>query len=263
MPLSFDYPSGHCSPTATPSWSDLTDPVRRTAGWYLPVRAVAEWLAAAAMFVAALPFIVGAIVLVRLTSRGKAVFAQTRVGLDGREFTIYKLRSMYHDCEKKSGPCWSATGDPRVTPVGRVLRFTHLDELPQLWNVLRGDMSLIGPRPERPVFVAKLSNALPRYQERLLVRPGITGLAQVQAPPDTGDLNSSRCKLMYDLYYIQAMGPWLDLRILASTALKMVGVKFPVLRKLFAMPAPEQVESHYLVALPADEPPSKVAMQPA
>ncbi|MFO0811534.1 MAG: sugar transferase [Gemmataceae bacterium] len=227
------------------------------------MRAVIEWLVAAAMFAVALPFIGIAILLVRLTSRGNAVFAQTRVGLDGREFTIYKLRSMYHDCEKKSGPRWSEKGDPRVTPVGRILRFTHLDELPQLWNVLRGDMSLIGPRPERPMFVAKLSNSLPRYLERLLVRPGITGLAQVQAPPDTGDLKSSQCKLMYDLYYIQAVGPWLDLRILASTALKMVGVKFTVLRKLFSMPAPETVERHYLVALPAVEQANEVAMLPA
>src|SRR5205823_316253 len=112
---------------------------------------------------------------------------------------------------------WSIPGDPRVTLIGQVLRRTHLDELPQLLNVLRGDMSLIGPRPERPEFLPELEAAFPRYRDRLAVRPGVTGLAQVQLPADS-DLDSVREKLRHDLYYIQHLGPWLDLRILICTA---------------------------------------------
>ena len=108
---------------------------------------------------------------------------------------------MYQDSERHSGATWCLPGDPRVTPVGRVLRFTHLDELPQLINVLLGEMSLVGPRPERPEFLPKLERALPDYRRRLAVRPGVTGLAQVQQPPDT-DLLSVRRKLNYDLYYV-------------------------------------------------------------
>src|SRR5205814_291249 len=115
--------------------------------------------------------------LVRITSRGPAFYTQTRLGLRGRTFTIYKLRSMYEYCENHSGPLWSSKDDPRVTPLGRFIRRTHIDELPQLWNILRGDMSLIGPRPERPEFLPKLETIVPRYRERLRVRPGVTGLA--------------------------------------------------------------------------------------
>ena len=113
---------------------------------------------------------------------------------------------MYQDSERHSGPTWSLPGDPRVTPVGRVLRWTHLDELPQLINVLMGEMSLVGPRPERPEFLAKLEHDLPDYRRRLAVRPGVTGLAQVQQPPDT-DLASVRRKLNYDLYYVERLSP--------------------------------------------------------
>ena len=149
--------------------------------------------------------------LVRLTSRGPAVYTQKRLGYNGRVFTIYKIRTMYLGSEP-DGARWSLPGDPRVTPVGRFLRWSHLDELPQLLNVLRGEMSLIGPRPERPEIVAQLEKSLPEYRLRLLVRPGVTGLAQVLQPPDT-DLNSVRRKLNFDMYYISRMSPWLDVRI--------------------------------------------------
>src|SRR5439155_12868491 len=115
--------------------------------------------------------------LVKLTSRGPALYTQTRLGRNGRPFTIYKLRTMQHRCESLTGARWSTPGDPRITPVGRFLRKTHLDELPQLWNVLRGDMALVGPRPERPEFVPQLEQAVPHYRDRLLVRPGVSGLA--------------------------------------------------------------------------------------
>src|SRR5260370_36328102 len=123
---------------------------------------------------------------------------------------------MYHECEKFSGAQWCRPGDMRVMPVGWSLRRTHLDELPQLLNVLKGDMSLVGPRPERPEFVPQLEAAIPRYQERLLVLPGVTGLAQVHLGPDT-DLASVERKLAYDLYYLKNLGLWADLRILIAT----------------------------------------------
>lgn len=213
-------------------------------GWYGSCRFVADLALAAALLAVTAPVIALAAALVRLTTRGPAFFSQVRLGRGGRPFRIYKLRSMFHDCERFSGPRWSFGRDNRITPVGRVLRYTHVDELPQLWNVLRGDMSLIGPRPERPEFVPQLAEALPRYRDRLLVLPGMTGLAQVQLPADS-DIDGVRRKLAYDLYYISAMSPWLDLRILLSTALKIVGVPFTALRALFAMPSGDEVEAAY------------------
>src|SRR5213078_1616461 len=114
-------------------------------------------------------------VLVRLTSAGPGFYSQVRVGRGGRPYRIYKIRTMYHNCEAVSGVRWSTKNDPRVTPVGGVLRQLHLDELPQLWNVLVGDMSLVGPRPERPEFVAELTKQIPYYGQRHALRPGITG----------------------------------------------------------------------------------------
>ena len=140
----------------------------------------------------------------KLTSPGPAFYTQTRVGQGGRPFTIYKLRTMIHNCESLTGPRWCMPGDPRVTPAGWLLRVTHLDELPQLLNVLRGEMSLVGPRPERPEFLPQLERALPAYRQRLVVRPGVTGLAQVKLPADT-DLDSVRRKLAHDLYYIERL----------------------------------------------------------
>src|SRR5262249_26068901 len=156
---------------------------------------------------------------------GPAFYTQTRVGRDGRLFSIYKIRTMVDKCESLTGPRWSMPGDPRITLVGHFLRVTHLDELPQLLNVLRGEMSLIGPRPERPEFIPELERALPAYRGRLAIRPGVTGLAQVQLPADT-DLDSVRAKLAYDLYYIRHRGAWLDFRILVCTALYAFGIPF-------------------------------------
>lgn len=166
-------------------------------------------------------------VLVKLTSRGPVIYRQVRVGLGGEPFMILKVRSMYHDCERVSGPKWSTENDPRVTPIGRLLRKTHLDEIPQLWNILKGEMSLVGPRPERPEFVRELEKALPRYPERLNVKPGLTGLAQVNLPPDV-DQNAVRRKLVYDLYYVTFGNVWMDLRLLLSTGLFLTGIPFGV-----------------------------------
>jgi lipopolysaccharide/colanic/teichoic acid biosynthesis glycosyltransferase len=209
--------------------------------WYLSCKRGADFLFAALLTVPALPLVILAAVLVKLTSRGPALYTQTRVGVDGRLFTIWKLRSMIHNCESLTGPRWSMPGDPRVTLIGAFLRASHLDELPQLFNVLRGEMSLIGPRPERPEFVPELERELPGYWQRLTVRPGVTGLAQVQLPPDS-DLTSVRRKLSHDLYYIRHLSPWLDARLLLCTAFYAVGLPFGIAGKLLGLPDGEAVE---------------------
>jgi lipopolysaccharide/colanic/teichoic acid biosynthesis glycosyltransferase len=195
------------------------------------------------VFILTLPLLILAMALARLTSHGPSIYSQTRVGLHGRPFTIYKVRTMRLDSERL-GACWSLPGDPRVTPVGRFLRATHLDELPQLWNVLRGEMSFVGPRPERPMFVDQFKREIPCYGDRLLVRPGVTGLAQVQLPPDT-DLNSVYRKLACDLYYVQRVSPWLDWLILLSTVTAVIGIPFAVPRVLLRIPSGATVEEVY------------------
>ena len=210
--------------------------------WYLSCKYAADFALAVLLTVPALPLVVLAAVLVKLTSRGPAFYTQTRVGMEGRLFTIWKIRSMIHNCESLTGPRWSMPGDPRVTRIGALLRASHLDELPQLLNVLRGEMSLIGPRPERPEFVPELERELPGYWQRLTIRPGVTGLAQVQLPPDS-DLTSVRRKLAHDLYYIRHLSPWLDLRLLVCTALYTLGLPFGAAGKLFGIPDGAAVEA--------------------
>src|ERR1700687_1886239 len=152
--------------------------IRSPQSVYLVLRTIADRLAALVLFVAAAPVISVSALLVKLTSRGPAFYSQTRLGLGGRLFTIYKIRTMIHNCESLTGPRWSIPGDPRVTRLGRFLRGSHLDELRQLVNVVRADMNLIGPRPERPECLADLQRELPHYTNRLAIRPGVTGLAQ-------------------------------------------------------------------------------------
>ncbi|MGC8640791.1 MAG: sugar transferase, partial [Isosphaeraceae bacterium] len=171
--------------------------------------------------------------LVRVTSRGPVFYTQERVGWNGRCFTIYKIRTMKLDSEP-NGPKWCVPGDPRVTLLGRFLRLSHLDELPQLVNILQGDMALIGPRPERPEIVARLERVFPDYQRRHLVRPGLTGLAQVLQAPDT-DLASVHSKLRYDLYYLDHRNFWLDLRILLATVLRVLAVPTSLIALLFQL----------------------------
>lgn len=183
-----------------------------------------ERTVSAVLLVGSLPLLCACMLAVRLTSRGPAIYQQTRVGLKGRVFTLYKIRTMYHDCESLTGPRWCIPGDPRITPVGKILRKLHLDELPQLWNVLRGEMSLIGPRPERPEICKKLRKLVPGYDRRHVVRPGITGFAQIHLPPDTC-IRSVKNKLAYDLYYIRNRSLGMEIGILACTVLKMLGLK--------------------------------------
>jgi lipopolysaccharide/colanic/teichoic acid biosynthesis glycosyltransferase len=201
-----------------------------------------EFGAALVLLAFTAPLILIAGLLVKLTSRGPIFYTQTRLGRHGRPFTIYKIRTMVHDCESLTGPRWAIPGDPRVIRVGHFLRRSHIDELPQLLNVLRGEMGLVGPRPERPEFLADLERALPRYRSRLAVRPGVTGLAQVQLDPDT-DLHSVRRKLAYDLYYVAHVGLWMDLRILVCTALKVIGDPVKFCTKFCLVPSGEVIES--------------------
>jgi lipopolysaccharide/colanic/teichoic acid biosynthesis glycosyltransferase len=213
---------------------------------YLYFKVALEYLIALVLFVLSVPVIFFMAILVKLTSRGPIFYSQLRLGKNGRPFKLHKIRSMTHNCEKTSGACWSKPGDPRITRVGSFLRKTHLDELPQLWNVLRGEMCLVGPRPERPEFVPALEQALPHYGDRLQIRPGVTGLAQVQLPADT-DLASVRRKLAYDLYYIRHMNLWLDLRLILCTGVRMLGLPFHLLGFLFWLPRRDVVEKHYRV----------------
>jgi sugar transferase (PEP-CTERM system associated) len=163
------------------------------------------------------PVMLVVMVLIKLTSPGPIFHRQERVGQGGRTFTIWKFRSMYQDAEKHTGPQWAQRNDKRVTKVGRILRRTRLDELPQLYNVLRGDMSLVGPRPERPVFVQDLAEKIPFYQLRHAVKPGVTGWAQVKY--EYGNtVQDSVEKLQYDLFYIKHMSCLLDLIIMFETA---------------------------------------------
>lgn len=193
------------------------------------------------LLVACAPLLLLAALGVRLTSPGPAFYTQARVGRGGRVFTMFKLRTMIDNCESLTGPRWCMPDDPRITWFGWILRRTHLDELPQLVNVLRGDMSLVGPRPERPEFVEELERMIPGYQMRHTVLPGITGLAQVHLPPDT-DVESVRKKLVYDLFYVRRIGLWLDLRLLACTALQALAVPSGIAGTVCLIPSTEQVE---------------------
>jgi lipopolysaccharide/colanic/teichoic acid biosynthesis glycosyltransferase len=187
-------------------------------------KAPVDRIIGAILLVIALPVMLALMVLVRLTSHGGALYRQVRVGKNGAEFWIYKIRTMYADAEAVGGAQWARPKDSRITPIGRALRFLHLDELPQLLNVVRGEMSLIGPRPERPEFVAQLVTQVPEYEERLKVLPGITGLAQINLPADE-TIDSVHKKVAIDCEYIEKGTAYLDLRILICTALRMLGIR--------------------------------------
>ena len=162
-----------------------------------------------------IPVMAAAALLVFLYDRGPVLYSQMRVGLDGQHFRLYKFRTMITDAEK-DGHQWAAKRDHRITPIGSFLRKTRIDELPQLWNVLRGDMSFIGPRPERPEFVTQLEESIPFYQYRHVVKPGLTGWAQVMYPYGASHEDAQR-KLEYDLYYIRHFSLMLDVFIILKT----------------------------------------------
>ena len=162
-----------------------------------------------------LPLMVLAAWAIKLESRGPVLYRQHRVGLNGRCFTLFKFRSMRIDAEA-GGPCWATIHDPRITRIGHFIRVSRIDELPQLFNVLRGDMNLIGPRPERPFFAEQLALVIPRYDERTRILPGITGWAQINYPYGAS-VEDAQAKLAYDLSYVRNRSLWLDLLILFAT----------------------------------------------
>ena len=182
-------------------------------GWAMVGKRAFDFTLAGVGLVVTAPVVLVAAVLVKLTSRGPVFYAQERFGLDGERFIIHKLRTMVTDAEK-DGPVWGLANDPRVTPLGRGLRKTSIDELPQLWNVLKGEMSLVGPRPAQPVFVERFKENIPRYMQRHRVKPGLTGWAQIHGQRGEGPADE---RLKYDLFYIRNWSMWLDVRIIWVT----------------------------------------------
>ncbi len=182
----------------------------------LAIQAIYSKLLGIIGFLLLIPIMLLVALAVRLTSKGPVLFRQNRVGFNGENFTLYKFRSMRTDAEAKTGAVWATRDDPRVTPIGKWLRRLRLDELPQLFNVVRGEMSIVGPRPERPEFVRTLSEQIPFYRQRHCVRPGVTGWAQINYKYGE-TLEDTIVKLEYDLYYIKNLSPALDAYILFHT----------------------------------------------
>jgi exopolysaccharide biosynthesis polyprenyl glycosylphosphotransferase len=206
-----------------PSWLIFSEGFRKTRVLLATKRAVDITGALAGLLLAS-PLLAITAALVKLTSPGPALYHQKRVGLHGREFTVHKFRSMRQDAEAGTGAVWATAGDARVTAVGKFIRRTRLDEIPQLWNVLIGDMSMVGPRPERPEFVGQLTDQIPFYGLRHSVRPGVTGWAQVRYTYGAS-VEDAMEKLQFDLFYIKHMTIAFDLFVLLST------VKTVILRR--------------------------------
>lgn len=184
--------------------------------WQVVTKRLIDVVVSCLALVIGLPIWIVIAVAIKLDSPGSVTFLQERIGLDGKPFILYKFRSMYEDAEKQTGPVWASRNDPRVTRVGKFLRKTHFDETPQFVNVLKGEMSLVGPRPERQFFVEKLLKEIPLYKRRLKVKPGITGLARVKFEYDE-NIEDVKIDLQYDLFYIENMSLRLDFQILYKT----------------------------------------------
>jgi sugar transferase (PEP-CTERM system associated) len=206
-----------------PSWLIFSEGFRKTRVLLATKRAL-DIICALGGLILAAPLLAITAALVKLTSPGPALYHQKRVGLQGREFTVHKFRSMRQDAEAGTGAVWATAGDARVTAVGKFIRRTRLDEIPQLWNVLIGDMSMVGPRPERPEFVGKLTEQIPFYGLRHSVRPGVTGWAQVRYTYGAS-VEDAMEKLQFDLFYVKHMSLPFDLFVLLST------VKTVILRR--------------------------------
>jgi len=201
--------------TVNPSWLIFSDGFSSGRAVSSVAKRLFDIAASALLLALTAPVIVLFALIVKLDSKGPAFFRQTRVGLYGQTFDVIKLRSMRTDAEA-DGAKWACKDDPRVTRIGRFIRKVRIDELPQTWTVLKGEMSFVGPRPERPEFVADLDDKLPYYAERHMVKPGITGWAQVNYPYGAS-IEDSRHKLEYDLYYAKNYTPFLDLLIILQT----------------------------------------------
>jgi sugar transferase (PEP-CTERM system associated) len=198
-----------------PSWLIFSDGFRVSRANRWTKRGI-DLILAFTMALASFPLMVLTAIAIWLESRGPVLYCQERVGENGRTFTLCKFRSMHTDAEKGGTPIWAKDGDDRITRVGRIIRTTRLDELPQLWNVIRGDMSFVGPRPERPFFVAELAKDIPFYQQRHAVKPGLTGWAQVKYRYGSSREDAME-KLRYDLYYIKHLSVFFDLTIVFDT----------------------------------------------
>jgi sugar transferase (PEP-CTERM system associated) len=201
--------------TVKPSWFVFSDGFRR-ARLIVLCKRIFDIIFSLIGLVLSLPIMAVVAAAIRLESRGPVIYKQSRVGLGGRCFNVLKFRSMRADAEAKSGAQWAQSDDPRITLVGRYIRKFRLDELPQFINVIRGDMSFVGPRPERPVFVDMLRKEISYYDERHSVRPGLTGWAQVQYPYGASIEDAFR-KLEYDLFYLKNMSLSFDVAIIFQT----------------------------------------------
>ena len=198
-----------------PSWLIFSEGFHNTRG-LLAVKRVFDFVIAGLALIVAIPLMAVIAVVVKLGSRGPALYHQARVGLNGRIFTVHKFRTMQENAEAATGPVWSKVNDGRVTGVGRFMRRTRLDELPQLWNVVKGQMSLVGPRPERPEFVEQLTAQVPYYGQRHVLKPGLTGWAQIRYTYGAS-VEDAIEKLQYDLYYVKNLSIALDLAIVFET----------------------------------------------
>ncbi len=194
-----------------PSWMVFSDGFRSLRS-RKTVKRVIDVVLSLVCLILTLPIFLITAILIKLDSRGPVIFKQVRVGENGKHFNVYKFRSMRTDAESASGPVWASKKDDRVTRVGRVIRKIRVDELPQVINVLKGDMSFVGPRPERPFFVDKLKEVIPYYEIRNIVKPGITGWAQIKYPYGA-TIDDAVEKLQYDIYYIKNLSPMLDIMI--------------------------------------------------
>lgn len=210
--LSYERAAGRISETAARRLA----PLAITSTQARAVKRVIDLMAAMALLLVGTPLCMLVGLFIRLEDGGPILFRQVRVGRRGALFTLYKLRSMRPDAEAESGPQWAAVDDHRVTRIGWWIRALRIDEIPQAWNVLLGQMSLVGPRPERPEFVELLRDEIVGYDRRLLVRPGITGWAQVNQIY-AGTVEDARVKLGYDIEYLERYSAWLDLRIMIRT----------------------------------------------
>jgi sugar transferase (PEP-CTERM system associated) len=198
-----------------PSWLVLSQGFRRTA-WILFTKRLIDLVVSTLGLILSAPISLITVLAIRLDSPGPVLYRQERVGQDEEPFMLYKFRSMCCDAEAETGPLWAGKDDPRATRVGRIIRKLRIDEIPQMLNVLKGEMSIVGPRPERPFFVARLKEKIPYYQLRFTVKPGITGWAQISYSYGDSDADAAE-KLHYDLYYAKYLSPIFDLQILFET----------------------------------------------
>ena len=213
--------------------------------WSLAVKRVLDFSIALVASIVFLPVIAICAIAVKISSPGPAFFSQQRLGKNGRVFTLIKLRTMIADAERDTGPVWSGADDPRVTRLGRFLRDTHFDELPQLLNVLKGEMSLVGPRPERPEIASGIEQRIPLFKNRLEALPGVTGLAQVRLPPDSDEAGLMR-KLAHDLYYIKYGSLGMDFFLLAATGGQFASSILLGVARFWSLPARQRIEGEFL-----------------